>query len=120
MKSEIDALWETPPEEREQRYRSMEIAVKHPKLKEEFLLLLEKVLKRFPDKPRPKEWVVNRMIENLINHVTKYRTFAHSENYVTDVVLRDYGCQVRLVSKTTMASWNRGRRFMYRMGKMPD
>jgi hypothetical protein len=118
MKSELDHLWETPPQEREQRQKAVAVKFANPQLEKELLDLFDSILKRYAICQKPKEWIVQRTIENLINHITKYRSFCHSEDYIKSVVFRDYGSQVKLVTKRSMASWNRGRRFSYRIGRM--
>jgi hypothetical protein len=118
MKSELDTLWETPPKKRATRQHSIVSTMGNPKLEKELLDLLDGVLERFPNQPRPKEWIIKRMVENLIGHITKYRSFTHSESYIIDVVLSTYGEQVKLLTKRSMASWNKGRKFSYRIDRM--
>jgi hypothetical protein len=118
MRSELDQLWETPPQEREQRQKAIGVKYANPQLEKELLDLFDSVLKKYPNHQRPKEWIIQRTIENLINHITKYRSFCHSEDYIKSVVWGDYGDQVKLVTKRSMASWNKGRRFSYRIGRM--
>jgi hypothetical protein len=71
---------------------------------------LEEILAKNPKWPRPKDWVVDKMIKNLVEHSTRYKTFQHFEAYVTNILESNYGKQIHTLTKKSVADWNKGRR----------
>ena len=70
----------------------------------------EEILAKNPKCPRPKDWVVDRMIKNLAEYSTRYKTFQHFEAYMKDVLESNYGKQTYMLTKKSVADWNKGRR----------
>ena len=70
----------------------------------------EETLAKNPKRPRPKDWVVDKMIKNLVEHSTRYKTFQHFETYMTDILKSNYGEQTYMLTKKSVADWNKGRR----------
>ena len=70
----------------------------------------EDILAKNSKRSRPKDWVVDRMIKNLVEHSTRYKTFQHFEAYMTDILKSNYGEQTYMLTKKSVADWNKGRR----------
>lgn len=115
MKSELDLLWRTPPKIREKKQKEFkllnaDIKYDNPMLESKLKLLYEETLEKYSYCNPVAEDVMHRMFGNLIQHMERYKTFCHEEDYIKDVTMASRKDQVMLVFKTDIKEWNKNRR----------
>lgn len=133
MKSELDMLWESAPYEKKAKYidRNKEIH-EYPgaldsasqELKDDLINKFHSLLTKYNITNQPEEWLVERMLENIIGHKKRYKTFEYEETYMKDVVSNiahgDHKENIKLLKKTKMSQWNKWRRWSVNIGKLAE
>jgi hypothetical protein len=133
MKSELDMLWESPPYEKKAKYidRHKEIH-EYPgaldtadqELKDNLMNKFNNLLLKYKITEQPEDWLLERMLENIVGHKKRYKTFEYEEKYMQDVVSNiahgDHKENIKLLKKTKMSQWNKWRRWSVNICKLAE